>query len=229
MVSCRRPREGGEGDPLKWIVPSRLRKNYGVRENFTGPHVCGNRRTLCRMLKKAVLLTRPAPARLAAKTRLVPCKAAASCHFIRGGRDDPNCAQRSHPPTHWHAETCHLPGRGPSNSLNFYLGSGQGCPLLRASNEHSFTVRVLRARRAPGHSLPILLRPRVARAQKIIRLHPLPALRARRAPGRSRLILLRPRVARARGSSQLPRPLFQHPARARGGGKGHSRSCRWDR
>ena len=32
-------------------------------------------------------------------------------------------------------------------------GSGRGCPLLRASNEHSFTVRVLRARRAPGHSL----------------------------------------------------------------------------
>jgi hypothetical protein len=36
-------------------------------------------------------------------------------------------------------------------------GSGQGCPLLRASNQHSFTVRVLRARRAPGRSLPILL------------------------------------------------------------------------
>jgi hypothetical protein len=31
-------------------------------------------------------------------------------------------------------------------------GSGQGCPLLRASDEHSFIVRVLRARRAPGHS-----------------------------------------------------------------------------
>ena len=34
-------------------------------------------------------------------------------------------------------------------------------------------MRVLRARRAPGRSLPILRRPRVARAQKIIRLHPL--------------------------------------------------------
>ena len=46
--------------------------------------------------------------------------------------------------------------------------------------EHSFTVRVLRARRAPGSSLYILLRPRVARAQKIIRPHPLlylPSLR----------------------------------------------------
>src|SRR5437899_3259725 len=34
--------------------------------------------------------------------------------------------------------------------------SGQGCPLLRASDEHSFIVRVLRARRAPGHSLSSL-------------------------------------------------------------------------
>jgi hypothetical protein len=34
-------------------------------------------------------------------------------------------------------------------------GSGQGCPLLRASNEHILIVRVLRARRAPGRSLPI--------------------------------------------------------------------------
>ena len=30
------------------------------------------------------------------------------------------------------------------------LGSGQGCPRLRASNEHIPIVRVLRARRAPG-------------------------------------------------------------------------------
>ena len=34
-------------------------------------------------------------------------------------------------------------------------GSGQGCPLLRASNEHIPIVRVLRARRAPGRSLPL--------------------------------------------------------------------------
>jgi hypothetical protein len=33
-------------------------------------------------------------------------------------------------------------------------GSGQGCPLLRASNEHFLKVRVLRARRAPGRSPP---------------------------------------------------------------------------
>jgi len=34
-------------------------------------------------------------------------------------------------------------------------GSGRGCPLLRASNEHILIVRVLRARRAPGR-LPAL-------------------------------------------------------------------------
>ena len=31
-------------------------------------------------------------------------------------------------------------------------GGGQGCPLLRASNEHILIVRVLRARRAHGPS-----------------------------------------------------------------------------
>ena len=35
-------------------------------------------------------------------------------------------------------------------------GSGQGCPSLRASDEHILIVRVLRARRAPGCSPPIL-------------------------------------------------------------------------
>ena len=33
-------------------------------------------------------------------------------------------------------------------------GSGRGCPSLRASNEHCFTVRVLRARRAPVAPFP---------------------------------------------------------------------------
>ena len=35
-------------------------------------------------------------------------------------------------------------------------GSGPGCPLLRASDEHILIVRVLRARRAPGRSLTLL-------------------------------------------------------------------------
>ena len=41
------------------------------------------------------------------------------------------------------------------DSLSLYIGSGQGCPFLRASNEHILIVRVLRARRTPGRSLPI--------------------------------------------------------------------------
>jgi len=44
--------------------------------------------------------------------------------------------------------------KGRSDSLYFLGGSGRGCPLLRASNEHILIVRVLRARRAPGRSLP---------------------------------------------------------------------------
>jgi hypothetical protein len=57
------------------------------------------------------------------ETRLIPSKAAANYHSLqRGGWDDPNCARHSHPPTHWHAETCHLPWRGPSDS--FYLSFG---------------------------------------------------------------------------------------------------------
>ena len=55
---------------------------------------------------------------------------------------------------------------------------------LRASSDHRFIVGALRAQRPyqlPRHPL---LRPRVARAQKIVRLHPLlvRVLRARRAP-----------------------------------------------
>ena len=65
------------------------------------------------------------------------------------------------------------PGEGLPISYAFLEGSGRGCPLLRASNEHRFTVRVLRARRAPGRSLPILLRPRVARARGSAQ-HPAP-------------------------------------------------------
>src|SRR4026209_1608032 len=62
-----------------------------------------------RMLKKATF----SPAQpWRAKTRLVSSKAAASYHFIWGGWDDSNCARRSHPPAHWHAETCQWVGEG---------------------------------------------------------------------------------------------------------------------
>ena len=102
---------------------------------------CGTtRKRFSRMLKKTRLLTRPtlaviSPSRAeAAKTasspRDAPCpkKAAANYHFIRDGWDDPNCAQRSHPPTHWHTEACHLPRRGPSNSLYLSLGEWPRLP-----------------------------------------------------------------------------------------------------
>jgi len=46
-------------------------------------------------------------------------------------------------------------------------GESPDYPSLSASNEHSFIVRVLRARRAPGRSLLILLKPHVTRAQWI--------------------------------------------------------------
>ena len=44
-------------------------------------------------------------------------------------------------------------------------GEQPDCPSLRASDEHCFIVRVLRARRMSGCSPSFLLRPRVARAQ----------------------------------------------------------------
>jgi len=69
-------------------------------------------------------------------TRLCPNKAAAIYSILRGGWDDPNCAQRSHPPTHWHAETCHLPCRGPSDFPYF---------AFRRAARLSFTARIERA------------------------------------------------------------------------------------
>jgi len=48
-----------------------------------------------------------------------------------------HCAQLSHPPIHWHTETCHEPGRGPSNSP--HLSS-------REWPRPPFTARIERAR-----------------------------------------------------------------------------------
>ena len=41
-------------------------------------------------------------------------------------------------------------------------GRGQGCPRLRASDEHILIVRVLRATRAPGCSLLLFYEPVLA-------------------------------------------------------------------
>ncbi len=43
----------------------------------------------------------------------------------QGGWRSLNCAPLSHPPTHWHAETCHHPGRGPSDFQTFPEGVGR--------------------------------------------------------------------------------------------------------
>src|SRR6185503_9988814 len=72
--------------------------------------------------------------------------------------------RRSHPPTHWHAETCHLPGRGPSDFPTSPEGAGrlfftariERPPLYRggsASKKNGLP--------APSHPF----RPRVARAR----------------------------------------------------------------
>ena len=85
-------------------------------------------------------------------------------------------------------------GEGLPTPYTYLKGSGRGCPLLRASNEHFLNVRVPRAgRHLAGPVLLFLslggwglidlllrasneglLRPRVARAQKIISPHSLP-------------------------------------------------------
>ena len=107
------------------------------------------------MLKKFRLLTRPTLAVIppshpdSARTDSLPWdapypnKAAGERSFstlLMGGWDDPNCAQRSHPPTHWQIfftrptlrllrnrfpGTCHLPWRGPSDSSTSPEGVGR--------------------------------------------------------------------------------------------------------
>ena len=107
-----------------------------------------------------------------AETRLLPSKAAASDYLpplLRGGWDGPNCAQRSHPPNPGRYFSPALPsdcfaidfpGRAICPGEGFLVfptspsGEQPDCPSLRASDEHRFIVRVLRARRAPGRSLP---------------------------------------------------------------------------
>ena len=191
MVACRRPKEGGESDPLKWIVPSRLRKNYGVRQNFTGAHVLDNGRTPGRMLKKARLLTRPTLAAIS-PARPESAKTASS------PRDSP-CTRQGR----YERLSTTFPVAGLDEfptahviPIPYFIFKGSLVdPRVRASNEHILIVRVPRAGGRPGCPS-----------------HPSEAARCV-----------------STGIVPATPPLFQHPARARGGGKGHSRSCRWDR
>ena len=101
-------------------------------------------------------------------TRLIPSKAAASDHHYlpRGWLDESPTARSflTRPPTG-------TPRRAisPGEGLPIFPASPSGkqpdCPSLRASDEHRFIVRVLRARRMVWLSPPVLLSPRVARAQ----------------------------------------------------------------
>ena len=144
-----------------------------------------------------------------------PQRATIYCLYLRGGRDDSNCAQRSHPPTHWHAETCHLPGRGPSSSLYLPL---EEWPRLPSTARIERYIAPLRFTLGMGSLIFHCARPTRAFSGRALREHrrssgsiPSSVLRARRV--RCSPILLKPRVARARGSSQLPHILFQHPVK----------------
>jgi hypothetical protein len=101
--------------------------------------------------------------------------------LIQGALVNPNWTPLSHPPTGRYFSPAlpsdclaiDLPKRASSPGEDLPIcytslrGIGPDCPLLRASSDHCFIVGALRTRRAPGRSLPILLRPRVARAQRI--------------------------------------------------------------
>ena len=63
------------------------------------------------------------------------------------------CARLSHPPPTGTPRRAKNPVEGLPMLSSPLVKGVRGCPLLRASNEHCFTVRVLRARRAPGRSL----------------------------------------------------------------------------
>jgi len=130
-----------------------------------------------RMLKKARLLTRPTPADISpsrpesAKTASspwdAPCpKQGRSELPLKGvGGMIPTARNfLTRPPTGTPRRAIR-PGEGLPTPYTSLKGSGRGCPLLRASSDHRFIVGALRARRAPGCSLLILRRPRVARAR----------------------------------------------------------------
>jgi len=113
---------------------------------------------------------------------------------------------RNIPPTQPSARQDALyPGRGPSNFLYLPLGEWPRLPSTARIERHkcSLQARSLSLQGWGLIDLPLrasnegLRRPRVARAQKIIRLHPLPC------------------SASTGIVPATPSPLFQHPARQR--------------
>ena len=95
-----------------------------------------------RILKKAGLLTHPTPARQDAPCPRQGRSKRSLTTLLRGGWDDPNCARHSHPPTHWHAETCHLPWRGPSDFLYLSWREWPRLPFTgHIERAHSYRAR----------------------------------------------------------------------------------------
>ena len=66
----------------------------------------------------------------------------------------PNCARPSHPPTHWHARTCHQPGRGPSDFSHFALG-GVARLSFTARIEGAHSDRAASASKKDGLAAPL--------------------------------------------------------------------------
>ena len=88
-------------------------------------------------------------------------KATASCHFIRGRWDDPNCARCSHPPTHWHAARLPSTSSGPEPVEGSSPKSEtRSCPM----RAHAYRA-CSASRRTARFAIPTLLRPGVARAR----------------------------------------------------------------
>jgi hypothetical protein len=67
-----------------------------------------------------------------------------------------HCARLSHPPTHWHAETWHLPRRGPLSFKTFSLRPKKGgaSPAFTARIERPLFHRGGSASKKDGWLLP---------------------------------------------------------------------------
>ena len=103
----------------------------------------------------------PAPAKTVSspKDTPFPGRATASDHLLlyKGVAGITPTARHSHPPTHWHTETCHLSWRGLSKFLMPVLEGAAKAALYSAHRTSTFLMRALRARRAPGRSSPSFL------------------------------------------------------------------------
>ena len=71
------------------------------------------------------------------------------------------CAHLSHPPTHWHAETCHQPGRESSETARCTSTGPTWVSFRRhlfLSKQGSLVASIARVERGPSDSLYLPLR-----------------------------------------------------------------------